>query len=460
MDAAAADKETAARVEPRVTPAEVERTFREDAPDLEAFLRVRALIQRSPQGRKALAKVVEELRAKKGVEGPDAVRLGCALSILGRPLEALELLKGSRGGLPASYFLARSLEDAGRAAEAAEVLAKPAAKDPESAVLRYALVEARLESGDPDAARETLRGGKKGRVPSADDLVWEGRIQDLEGNHEEARDTWRKALEMDPSHPEALFRLAFHMDLYGDDEEALQLYKKCVALPNPNVNALVNLGVLYEDQGEAEEPIKCYQAVLKSYPIHPRATAFLKDALASIDEFVDEEREKLEDKRFQTLKIPITDFELSVRSRNCLNKMKIRTLGDLVTKTELELLSYKNFGETSLAEIKQILDAKGLHLGLNLEELRSTERRRRFDRLFQKGADEDEVLSKPVMDLGLSIRSRRCMETLGLKTIGELTRKTEKELLACANFGQTSLLEVKRKLAEFGLGLVESAEGG
>src|SRR5260370_24471399 len=68
------------------------------------------------------------------------------------------------------------------------------------------------------------------------------------------------------------------------------------------------------------------------------------------------------------LEIPVTDFELSVRSRNCLKKMNIRTLGDLTRVTEQQLLSSKNFGETSLAEIKEILGSKGLHLGQSIED--------------------------------------------------------------------------------------------
>ncbi|MCU0722885.1 MAG: tetratricopeptide repeat protein, partial [Planctomycetes bacterium] len=452
------EKDTAAKNEIRLTPSDVDSIFRQDAPDVEAFLRVKALIQRSAGSRKALVKVLEDLQAKKAPESADVARLGAALWILGRAREAAEALKGFRGSAAGSFFQAKALQDASRPDEAAAILAKLAAKDPESAVFRAALVEAHLESRDAAAAREALRGGRKGVPGTADEWVWEGKILDLEGEHDDARDAFQKAVDLDGSHAEALFRLAYAMDLYGDDEEAVQLYQKCAALPHPNVNALINLGVLYEDRGEAEKAIGCYQTVLKAYPTHPRASAFHKDALASLDEAVDEEREKLEDKRFATLKIPITDFELSVRSRNCLSKMKIRTLGDLVQKTEAELLSYKNFGETSLSEIKAILDSKGLHLGLSIEELRSTERRRRFDRLFQKGAEEDEVLSRPVAELGLSIRSRRAMETLGVNTIGDLTRKSEKELLGCANFGQTSLMEVKRKLAEFGVGLTETGE--
>lgn len=59
---------------------------------------------------------------------------------------------------------------------------------------------------------------------------------------------------------------------------------------------------------------------------------------------------------------PITEFELAVRTRNCMAKMEIKTLGDLATKTEDELLSYKNFGQTSLEEVKEILASQGLRL--------------------------------------------------------------------------------------------------
>ena len=82
----------------------------------------------------------------------------------------------------------------------------------------------------------------------------------------------------------------------------------------------------------------------------------------------DEEKEMKKTRKNQILETPISDFELSVRSRNCLKKMKIRTLGDLLNITEAELLSYKNFGETSLKEVKAILETKSLNLGMALED--------------------------------------------------------------------------------------------
>ena len=79
--------------------------------------------------------------------------------------------------------------------------------------------------------------------------------------------------------------------------------------------------------------------------------------------FFDEEAQKKRDRLSQVLSIPVTDFELSVRSRNCLQKMGIYTLGDLARCSEQELLGSKNFGETSLDEIRDMLMSKGLQLG-------------------------------------------------------------------------------------------------
>ncbi|MDP7378943.1 MAG: DNA-directed RNA polymerase subunit alpha C-terminal domain-containing protein, partial [Pirellulaceae bacterium] len=76
---------------------------------------------------------------------------------------------------------------------------------------------------------------------------------------------------------------------------------------------------------------------------------------ATVDPWEEREKEKMA----QILKVPVTDFELSVRSRNCLQKMNIRTIGDLTHVSEAELLASKNFGETSLIEIREMLSTKG-----------------------------------------------------------------------------------------------------
>ena len=63
----------------------------------------------------------------------------------------------------------------------------------------------------------------------------------------------------------------------------------------------------------------------------------------------------------------VEELELSVRSYNCLKNANIKTIGDLVQKTEAEMLKTKNFGRKSLKEIKEILAEMGLSLGMKLE---------------------------------------------------------------------------------------------
>ena len=63
----------------------------------------------------------------------------------------------------------------------------------------------------------------------------------------------------------------------------------------------------------------------------------------------------------------VEELELSVRSYNCLKNANIRTIRELVQKTEAEMLKTKNFGRKSLNEIKEILTTMGLGLGMELE---------------------------------------------------------------------------------------------
>ncbi len=75
----------------------------------------------------------------------------------------------------------------------------------------------------------------------------------------------------------------------------------------------------------------------------------------------------------EKLKIPISELELSVRSSNCLREAKIKAIGDLVKKTEMDMLKYRNFGKKSLAEINKILADMGLSLGMKLPEEKGKE---------------------------------------------------------------------------------------
>jgi len=69
-------------------------------------------------------------------------------------------------------------------------------------------------------------------------------------------------------------------------------------------------------------------------------------------------------------------------------------------------------------------------------------------------AERQELLARPISDLNLSIRARRCMLRLGINTFGDLVSKSHIDLLeGCKNFGETSLFEVREKLTEIGLKL-------
>ncbi len=77
-----------------------------------------------------------------------------------------------------------------------------------------------------------------------------------------------------------------------------------------------------------------------------------------------EAEEKVNENLFRS----VEELELSVRSANCLQQANIRTIGDLVQRTETEMLKTKNFGRKSLKEIKELLAEMGLSLGMKLEQ--------------------------------------------------------------------------------------------
>jgi len=72
--------------------------------------------------------------------------------------------------------------------------------------------------------------------------------------------------------------------------------------------------------------------------------------------------------RNENLNRSVEELELSVRSYNCLKNANIQTIGELVQKTEAEMLKTKNFGRKSLNEIKEILGTMGLSLGMKIDE--------------------------------------------------------------------------------------------
>lgn len=360
----------------------------------------------------------------------------------------------------ANFTRANSLMAAERYKDALPILEKLSTAYPEEPKPRAGMLEAKLEldlaAGDSDKALANLKAGlekaPKSFAATAEGRYLTGRVAELERRWEFAIDEYEAAREVDATHRGALFRSGYLCERYGLEAEALESYRQLAALKPIDLRTLINLGLLYEDLGRDNDAAACYETLKKNLPADKRIRLFVEDAREGMSMYYDEDLERKEDRLNQILRTPITDFELSVRARNCLNKMNILTLGDLVRRTEQELLSYKNFGETSLNEIKQILASKNLRLGMAHHEAVASIEASVRPKATGENAD---VLNKSIADLDLSIRARRAVENLGCMTVGDVTQHAEDELLSMPNFGQTSLAELKRKLSELGVTLSE-----
>lgn len=285
---------------------------------------------------------------------------------------------------------------------------------------------------------------------AAEEFYRRGLDSEHQGIHEKAVEFYERSLNENPDHEQAAFHLAVLYDRRAEDAKAIELYERICTSPPVHLNALMNLAILYEDNNHYDEAHRCLDAILRTNPNHSRARLYMKDVESARSMHYDDDLDGRGDRRNAVLTIPVTDFELSVRSRNCLKKMNIRTLGDLLKTTEQELLSYKNFGETSLNEIKALLAQKALRLGQASEDSKAGAVRRSTP----IGGDvAPEVLTKNVSDLELSVRSRKALQRLNINTLGELASRTEDELLGCKNFGQTSLNEIKQQLQNFAMNL-------
>ena len=393
---------------------------------------------------------VQELGQREDLDDDARQRLGIAHYLLGRFRQTASLLAGLDDPVAAFYLGKAALaiqryDEAAAAFDAAEA----AGYDKDSCTLAKA--EAMRCKGDLEASIKLLDGLSGPVEQTAEYLYQRGAtVGALGGNPTEVVALFERAVEADPSHPGALFGLAMQNDRYGNDDKALDLYERSVSRFPPHLGSLLNLGLMYEDRNQYDQAQRCYRRILTAFPNHPRARLFLRDAEASGDMFYDEDAQRKRDRLSQVLNVPVTDFELSVRSRNCLEKIGIHTLGDLTLSTEQELLASKNFGETSLVEIRDILASKGLRLGQFAEEQDKPEMAYEPE---QMSPDEQAIISKPISALNLSVRARKCMVRLGITTIGELLRRTGDDLLECKNFGVTSLNEVREKLSAAGLRL-------
>ena len=118
-----------------------------------------------------------------------------------------------------------------------------------------------------------------------------------------------------------------------------------------------------------EEALTEASKILRKH-LNPFVQYFELGRELQINEKKEEELRKKESEKEdlrQKLSMSISELDLSVRSANCLSSEKIETIGELVSRSEAELLKVRNFGKTSLREVKKKLSDMNLQLGMDLE---------------------------------------------------------------------------------------------
>ncbi|MFW5845390.1 MAG: DNA-directed RNA polymerase subunit alpha C-terminal domain-containing protein [Planctomycetota bacterium] len=369
-----------------------------------------------------------------GVKNEKEVRQAILAYVLGYYADAEDLLDGKSNALAKAVLglVFAALDEPDDAAK----LFKAAAKElPEA---HAEIVRAYLDADRLEDAEKALDDVPQG----AEAEFLAGQIDERNGRTERAINAYESALEMDGKHVEAAFRLANLFDRIGDDDMAVEYYLVCADSWPPYIPGVINLGILYEERGEANAAIDCFRQALAFNPDNERAKLLLRDAQASRSMFYDEKEEREREQMQKILKTSVNDFELSVRSRNCLAKMNIFTLGDLISITEQEMLNYKNFGETSLKEVKEMLDHRNLRLGMLRE---------REERTLSKA--DQKVLNESIEKLELSDKCMDMLGKLGVTRIGDLEHYDDLQLYRAEGSGQTVVQELSTAMGAIGFKL-------
>ena len=422
--------------------------------DADSFEKHANLAFASARARERFADLLAEHTEQAGSGEQAALRSAIGYLILGRFQQALEWFEKAGNSKYRHYYAAKAAAGSGRFEEALVAYQKATAAGWDAFETDMLKATLHLQSDNQDAAEKLITAHQRDGEDRSDWYYARGLLAERRGERDDAAELYEKTLTLNPEHAPAMFRSAWLYDLRGDDDQAIELYECLAEQPRAHVNALINLAVIHEDNGEFDAAIDCLQRVLATYPNHPRARLFLRDVESSREMIIDDVIEKHTETRDRLLDTPISEFELSVRARNCLKKMNIETLGDLLKLTEGELLSYKNFGETSLHEINALLAKRGLRLGQKPEDIDPTalvEVPATPKVAVPPGAEA--LLARPVSEMELSVRARRCLQRLNIDRLSDLIQHTEVDLLATRNFGSTSLSEIKARLHEYGLSL-------
>ncbi len=386
-------------------------------------------------------------------ENKAEVRRGSLLWILGRVEEAIPVLQAARSSRERAYILGLCYLDVGRYQDAVPQLKEALEAETDNAEVKVAYLESKIRSGAFEEAEKMVTQMAKKFAASPEYHFLVGLLHDLQGFHEPALAAYEKALEVEPGHARALFRVAHTLDLRGDDARAVELYEQLRKLRPCHVNTMINLGTIYEDRGEYDRAVECFKAVIDYYPNHPRAKLYLRDAVASQSMFYDEDAARREQKMQQVLTQPLAEISCSPRVRTALQRLNILTLGDLVAKTEEEFLGLPNFGRTSLREVRELLTARGLNLKAG-EGAAAPEEPAAVVAVPGEIPSGD-VPGRSLLEFEWSGRIRKVFEKMNVTTVGDLLKITESDLLKSKNLGMTSIKEIRKRLGQLGVAMKE-----
>ncbi len=419
--------------EPRMSTATLPRAAQvltgSDRPTLAQVRVLRRVASQDVEERSRLAALLAD-----GIPGgKDKARLGVLAFAVGRFADAEEHLDPKEAFGAAILGMVNS--ELGDHDEAKTLLAFAAKTLPEA---KAEYVRALIAAGDADGADKALSGV----ADAAEKDFLQGRILELKSNVEAAIKAYESALETKADHIEAAFHIGCLLDRIGDDELAAEHFMICADAHPAYVPGVINLGILFEERGEANAAVDCFRQALAYNPRDRRARSLLRDAKASRAMYYDEKEERERERMEKIMRTSVNDFELSVRSRNCLAKMSIFTLGDLLRITEAEMLAYKNFGETSLKEVKEMLAARNLRLGM----FRENE-----ERSITKA--DQKVLAENIDRLELTGTIATVLSDLGVTRIGDLVQYTDLDLYKAPGSGQSPVQELSTALGAYGVGL-------
>lgn len=378
-------------------------------------------------------------------------RKGIICWMLDKTDDAIKYLEKGSGTEENNYFLGLCYQEKGKNEKAHELLTEVYKNIHDSSHAFGSYVDSLIKIGKSEEIGDLL--GKVKNKFSKEPMMpyYRGVYLESLGDYDKAQQEFKNALDLDQQYAPALFRLAYRLDLTGKEEEALKFYDKLRQIKPPHTNILINLGLLYEDKGDYQKASECYDMVLNINPNHPRANLYSEDVKGSLVMYYDDKLKRKEQELRRILNQSLSEFQVPTRAHNCLEALDIKTIGDLVKRTENELMSCENFGMKTLTDIKDLLGRRGLALSTETKAITLESLLKSY--ISTEAPRQTDILNKPIFECEWSARVKGSLTRLKIYTIGDLISKTEKDFMNLPNFGQTSLDEIKRRLSQFELSL-------